>query len=118
MRYNCKIAMVLVFTTTSISAGAAFADDKLKGTYAVAGITSCLVAPSGFSNDISRYSRLHHWNRYRQEHPAFDRPRRTLDMPLSTRRGHCRKIMMKNAINPRSAISAASTRARERGMYG
>ena len=52
MRYNCKIAMVLVFTTTSISAGAAFADDKLKGTYAVAGITSCLVAPSGFSNDI------------------------------------------------------------------
>jgi len=52
MRYNCKITTVLVFATTSISAGAAFADDKLKGTYAVAGITSCLVAPSGFANDI------------------------------------------------------------------
>jgi hypothetical protein len=51
MRYNCKIAMVLVFATMSISAGAAFADDKLKGTYAVAGISSCLVAPSGFAND-------------------------------------------------------------------
>src|SRR6478735_2280735 len=24
----------------------------------------------------SRYSRSHHWHRYRQEHPAFDRPRR------------------------------------------
>ena len=49
MRY---IALVFVFATTSISAGAAFADDKLKGTYAVAGNTACLVAPSGFANDI------------------------------------------------------------------
>jgi hypothetical protein len=29
----------------------AFADDKLKATYAVAGTSMCLVAPSGFAND-------------------------------------------------------------------
>ena len=28
------------------------------------------------SHKTSRYSRSHHWHRYRQEHPAFDRPRR------------------------------------------
>ena len=49
MRY---IALVFVFAMTSISAGSAFADDKLKGTYTVAGTTNCLVAPSGFANDI------------------------------------------------------------------
>ena len=42
MRY---IALVLVFATTSISTGAAFADDKLKGTYAVAGNTACVCGP-------------------------------------------------------------------------
>ena len=51
MRYNYIIAMVLIFATMSISTRVVFADDKLKGTYAVAGIQACLVAPSGFSND-------------------------------------------------------------------
>ena len=51
MRYDYKIAMVLIFANMPISIGAAFADDKLKGSYAVAGINSCLVAPSGFAND-------------------------------------------------------------------
>ena len=27
-------------------------------------------------------SRTHHWHRYRQEHPAFDRPRRQGDIVL------------------------------------
>jgi len=31
MRYNYKIAMVLIFAIMSISTGVAFADDKLKG---------------------------------------------------------------------------------------
>jgi hypothetical protein len=48
MRY---IALVFVFATTSILVGAAFAEEKLKGTYGVAGITNCLVAPSGFAAD-------------------------------------------------------------------
>jgi hypothetical protein len=51
MRYNYKIALVLIFAVMSISTGAALADDKLKGTYAVAGTLACLVAPSGFAND-------------------------------------------------------------------
>jgi hypothetical protein len=51
MRYNYKIAVVLVFAIMSISTGVAFADDKLKGTYGVAGTTACLAAPSGFAND-------------------------------------------------------------------
>jgi hypothetical protein len=51
MRYNYKIAMVLVFADMSISTGVAFADDKLKGLYAVAGTQMCLTAPSGFAND-------------------------------------------------------------------
>ena len=51
MRYNYKIAVVLVFAIMSISTGVAFADDKLKGTYAAAGTQMCLVAPSGFAND-------------------------------------------------------------------
>jgi len=51
MRYNYIIAMVLIFATMSISTRVVFADDKLKGTYAVAGIQACLVAPSGFAND-------------------------------------------------------------------
>ena len=51
MRYNYKIAMVLIFAIMSISTGAAFADDKLKGTYGVAGTQMCLVAPSGIAND-------------------------------------------------------------------
>ena len=51
MRYEYKIAMVSIFTTMSISTGLALADDKLKGTYAVAGISACLFAPSGFAND-------------------------------------------------------------------
>jgi hypothetical protein len=51
MRYNYKIAVVLVFAIMSISTGAAFADDKLKGTYGVAGTQMCLVAPSGIAND-------------------------------------------------------------------
>ena len=50
MRYNYKFAVVLVFAIMSISTGVAFADDKLKGTYAVAGISACLNAPSGFAN--------------------------------------------------------------------
>ena len=49
MRY--KIAVVLVFALMAISTGVAFADDKLKGTYAAAGTQMCLVAPSGFAND-------------------------------------------------------------------
>lgn len=51
MRYDYKIAIVSIFTTMSISTGLAFADDKLKGTYAVAGISARLFAPSGFAND-------------------------------------------------------------------
>ena len=51
MRYNYKIAVVLVFAITSISTEVAFAYDKLKGTYGVAGTTACLAAPSGFAND-------------------------------------------------------------------
>jgi hypothetical protein len=51
MRCNHAIAIVLIFATTSVSTGAALADDKLKGTYAVAGTQMCLVAPSGFAND-------------------------------------------------------------------
>lgn len=51
MRYDYKIAMVLIFTTMSISTGVAFADDKLKGSYAVVGTGVCLTAPSGFAND-------------------------------------------------------------------
>ena len=51
MRYNYKIAMVLIFANMSISTGVAFADDKLKGPYAVAGTQMCLTAPSGFAND-------------------------------------------------------------------
>lgn len=51
MRYNYKIAVVLVFAIMSISTGVAFADEKLKGTYGVAGISTCLNAPSGFAND-------------------------------------------------------------------
>jgi hypothetical protein len=46
-----KIAVGLVFAFMSISTGAAFADDKPKGTYAVTGTQMCLVAPSGFAND-------------------------------------------------------------------
>jgi hypothetical protein len=51
MRYNYKIAVVLIFAIMSIATGVAFADDKLKGTYGVAGTSACLVAPSGFAND-------------------------------------------------------------------
>jgi hypothetical protein len=51
MRYNYKIAMVLIFAIMSIATGVAFADDKLKGHYAVAGTQICLTAPSGFAND-------------------------------------------------------------------
>ena len=51
MRYDCKIEMVLNFATMSTLTGAAFADDKLKGTYGVAGTQMCLVAPSGIAND-------------------------------------------------------------------
>jgi hypothetical protein len=51
MRYNYKIAMVLIFAIMSIATGVAFADDKLKGHYAVAGTQMCLIAPSGFAND-------------------------------------------------------------------
>jgi hypothetical protein len=51
MRYDYKFAMVSIFTTMSISTGLALADEKLKGTYAVAGISACLFAPSGFAND-------------------------------------------------------------------
>jgi hypothetical protein len=51
MRYNYKIALVLIFANMSISTGLAFADDQLKGTYAVAGTQMCLAAPSGFAND-------------------------------------------------------------------
>ena len=51
MRHDYKIAMVLFFANISISTGVAFADDKLKGTYAVAGTQACLAAPSGFAND-------------------------------------------------------------------
>jgi hypothetical protein len=51
MRYDCKIEMVLIFATMSTLTGAAFADDKLKGTYGVAGTQMCLVAPSGIAND-------------------------------------------------------------------
>jgi len=51
MRHDCKIAMVLFFANISISTGVAFADDKLKGTYAVAGTQACLAAPSGFADD-------------------------------------------------------------------
>jgi hypothetical protein len=43
--------MVLFFANISISTGVAFADDKLKGTYAVAGTQACLAAPSGFQAD-------------------------------------------------------------------
>jgi hypothetical protein len=51
MRYDYKIAMILFFAITSSSTGVAFADDKLKGPYAVAGTQMCLTAPSGFVND-------------------------------------------------------------------
>jgi len=51
MRYNYKIAMVLIFAIMSIATGVAFADDKLKGPYAVTGTQMCLTAPSGFAND-------------------------------------------------------------------
>ncbi len=51
MRHDYKIAMVLLFANISISTGVAFADDKLKGTYAVAGTQACLAAPSGFADD-------------------------------------------------------------------
>ena len=51
MRHDYKIVMVLFFANISISTGVAFADDKLKATYAVAGTSMCLVAPSGFAND-------------------------------------------------------------------
>jgi hypothetical protein len=51
MRCNYRIAMVLIFANMSISTGLAFADDKLKGTYAVVGTQMCLIAPSGFAND-------------------------------------------------------------------
>src|SRR5260370_26708297 len=51
MRQDYKIAMVLFFAIMSISTGVAFADDKLKGTYGVAGTSACLFAPSGFAND-------------------------------------------------------------------
>jgi hypothetical protein len=51
MRYNYKIAVVLIFAIMSIATGVAFADDKLKGHYAVAGAQTCLTAPSGFAND-------------------------------------------------------------------
>jgi len=51
MRYNYKIAMVLILAIMSIATGAAFADDKLKGPYAVTGTQMCLTAPSGFAND-------------------------------------------------------------------
>jgi hypothetical protein len=52
MRYDCKIAMVLIFVTMPISTRVAFAEDKpLKGHYAVAGSQTCLIAPSGFAND-------------------------------------------------------------------
>jgi hypothetical protein len=51
MRHNYKIAMVLFFANISISTGVAFADDKLKGTYVVAGTQACLAAPSGFQAD-------------------------------------------------------------------
>ncbi|MGV7217436.1 hypothetical protein [Bradyrhizobium sp. UFLA05-112] len=48
MRHDYKIAMVLIFANMSVSA---FAGDNLKGTYAVAGTSTCLAAPSGFAND-------------------------------------------------------------------
>jgi hypothetical protein len=51
MRYDYKIAMVSIFAIMSIATGAAFADDKLKGPYAVTGTQMCLTAPSGFAND-------------------------------------------------------------------
>jgi hypothetical protein len=51
MRYDYKIAMVLIFANMPISTGVAFADDKLKGHYSVAGTSVCLIAPSGFAND-------------------------------------------------------------------
>src|SRR6201988_2783511 len=53
MRYDYKIAMVLIFAIVSISTRAALADDdiRLKGHYAVAGSQMCLIAPSGFAND-------------------------------------------------------------------
>src|ERR1700752_2033651 len=53
MRYDYKIAMVLIVAIVSISTRVAFADDnfRLKGHYAVAGTQMCLVAPSGFAND-------------------------------------------------------------------
>jgi hypothetical protein len=51
MRHDYIIPMVLVFANISVSTGAAFADEKLKGTYAVSGIASCLMAPSGFETD-------------------------------------------------------------------
>jgi hypothetical protein len=51
VRYDCKIEIVLIFATMSTLTGAAFADDKLKGTYGVAGTQMCLVAPSGIAND-------------------------------------------------------------------
>ena len=43
MKHDYKIAMVLIFANLSISTGVAFADDKLKGTYAAAGTQMCLV---------------------------------------------------------------------------
>ncbi|MGY8685960.1 hypothetical protein Q2941_50980 [Bradyrhizobium sp. UFLA05-153] len=51
MRHGYKIAMVLIFANMAVSTGAAFAGDNLKGTYAVAGTSTCLSAPSGFAND-------------------------------------------------------------------
>jgi hypothetical protein len=51
MRYDHKVAMVLIFANMSISTGVVFADDKLKGAYALAGAQTCLVAPSGFAQD-------------------------------------------------------------------
>jgi hypothetical protein len=52
MRYDCKIEMVLIFATMSTLTGAAFADDKLKGIYGVAGTQMCLVAPSKRRNSV------------------------------------------------------------------
>ena len=51
MKYDYKIAMVLIFAIMPIPTRAAFADDNLKGHYAVAGSQMCLIAPSGFAND-------------------------------------------------------------------
>jgi hypothetical protein len=57
MRYNYKIAMVLLagvalggLAVEGVT-GVAFADDKLKGHYSVAGTQMCLIAPSRFAND-------------------------------------------------------------------